>query len=129
MIKPAVLVVDDDQEVLRAVGRDLRREYGGYRVLQADSADAGFEALRQLKRRGEHLALFVVDQRMPRVTGVEFLEKAIGLFRQRRNILVTRRHVDSHRRMCLGWLCSPSSASFLFFSGSTRKPGQAISRQ
>jgi thioredoxin reductase (NADPH) len=90
LIKPAVLVVDDDQEVLRAVGRDLRREYGGrYRVLQAESAESGLEALRQLKLRNEHLALFLVDQRMPRMTGVEFLEKAIELFPEARRALLT----------------------------------------
>ncbi|MGH7470106.1 MAG: FAD-dependent oxidoreductase [Longimicrobiales bacterium] len=90
MIKPAVLVVDDDPEVLRAVGRDLRREYGSrYRVLQAESADAGLDVLRQLKQRNEHLALFLVDQRMPRMTGVEFLEKAIGLFPEAKRALLT----------------------------------------
>jgi thioredoxin reductase (NADPH) len=90
LIKPAVLVVDDDQEVLRAVGRDLRREYGGrYRVLQAESAESGLEALRQLKLRNEHLALFLVDQRMPRMTGIEFLEKAKALFPEAKRALLT----------------------------------------
>ena len=90
MIKPAVLIVDDDPEVLRAVGRDLRREYGSrYRVLQAESADTALEALRQLKMREEHLALFLVDQRMPRMTGVEFLEKAMALYPEAKRTLLT----------------------------------------
>jgi thioredoxin reductase (NADPH) len=90
LIKPAVLIVDDDPEVLRAVGRDLRREYGSrFRVLQAESADAGLDVLRQLKQRNEQVALFLVDQRMPRKTGVEFLEEAIGQFPQAKRALLT----------------------------------------
>ncbi len=94
--KPALFAVDDDPEVLRAVERDLRRKYGrsrngdGYRILRADSANlpritayvgelnqvwtAAMDALGKLKLRGDPVALFLVDQRMPRTTGVEFLE-------------------------------------------------------
>ncbi len=76
--------------MLRAVGRDLRREYGSrFRVLQADSADAGLEVMRQLKLRGEQLALVVVDQRMPNVTGVELLVKTIDQFPEAKRALLT----------------------------------------
>src|SRR6266852_2253556 len=68
--KPALLTVDDDAEVLRAVERDLRRRYGErYRVLRADSGHAALEALRGLKRRNDSVALLLVDQRMPHDRG------------------------------------------------------------
>lgn len=90
MAKPVLLTVDDDPGVLRAVDRDLRRQYGErFRVLRADSGASALEALEQLKNRGEHAALFLVDQRMPSMTGVEFLEHAIGLYPQAKRVLLT----------------------------------------
>ncbi len=90
MAKPVLLTVDDDPEVLRAVERDLRREYGSrYRVLRADAGETALQALRQLKERGDALALFLVDQRMPRMSGVEFLEQAIPLFPDAKRVLLT----------------------------------------
>ncbi len=90
MAKPALLTVDDDPDVLRAVARDLRRQYGEhYRVLRANSPEAALEALNELKREGEAVALFVVDQRMPGQTGVEFLAKAIPLFPDAKRVLLT----------------------------------------
>ena len=78
MGKPAILTLDDDTNVLRAVERDLRRQYGrDYRIARADSGSAALELLEALKRRGDPSALFLVDQRMPGMNGVEFLEKAI----------------------------------------------------
>jgi len=66
MAKPVLLSVDDDPNVLSAIARDLRRQYGDrYRVLRADSGQAALDALRQLKQRNEAVALFLVDQRMP----------------------------------------------------------------
>src|SRR5436190_22911100 len=66
MAKPAILVVDDDAQVLRAIERDLRHKYGGdYRIVRATSADAALDALRHLKLRSEPVALLLSDQRMP----------------------------------------------------------------
>ena len=81
MVKPVILAVDDDPQVLRAVERDLRRRYArDYRVLRADSGESALDTLGKLKLRGDPVALFLVDQRMPRMTGVEFLEEAIERF-------------------------------------------------
>ncbi|HEU4641558.1 MAG TPA: FAD-dependent oxidoreductase [Gemmatimonadaceae bacterium] len=88
--RPVLLTVDDDPEVLRAVERDLRRRYGeSYRVLRADSARAALELLEELKRRGDPVALLLADQRMPEMTGVEFLERAITLAPGAKRVLLT----------------------------------------
>jgi thioredoxin reductase (NADPH) len=90
MAKPVLLTVDDDAEVLRAVDRDLRRRYAErYRVLRADSGAAALEALRGLKRRGDSVALLLVDQRMPQMTGVEFLGQAMEIFPNAKRVLLT----------------------------------------
>src|ERR1700746_1257462 len=81
MAKPIIWTVDDDPDVLRAVERDLRRHYGDrYRVIFADSGMSALSAVEQLKLRNEPVALFLVDQRMPQMSGVEFLEKALELY-------------------------------------------------
>jgi thioredoxin reductase (NADPH) len=90
LAKPVVFAVDDDREVLRAVERDLRRRYAReYRVLSADSGGAALDALDRLKLRGDAVALFLVDQRMPRMTGVEFLEEALGAYPEAKRVLLT----------------------------------------
>jgi thioredoxin reductase (NADPH) len=90
MAKPVILAVDDDPQVLRAVERDLRRKYAReYRVLRADSGESALDALDKLKLRGAPVALFLVDQRMPRMTGVEFLEKAVEMFPNAKRDLLT----------------------------------------
>lgn len=90
MVKPVILAVDDDPQVLRAVERDLRRRYAKeYRVLRADSGESALETLGKLKLRGDPVALFLVDQRMPKMTGVEFLEEAIGRFPDAKRALLT----------------------------------------
>ncbi|HSK99646.1 MAG TPA: FAD-dependent oxidoreductase [Rubrobacteraceae bacterium] len=90
MAKPVILAVDDDPQVLRAVERDLRRRYvREYRVLRADSGETALDTLNKLKLRGDPVALFLVDQRMPRMTGVEFLEKAIEQFPLAKRALLT----------------------------------------
>src|SRR6267378_4121541 len=90
MAKPFIWTVDDDPDVLRAVERDLRRHYGDrYRVISADSGVSALEATKQLKLRNEPVALFLVDQRMPRMSGVEFLEKAIELYPEAKRALLT----------------------------------------
>ena len=71
MAKPVILAVDDDPQVLRAVERDLRRRYAReYRILRADSGESALDTLGKLKLRGDPVALFLVDQRMPKMTGV-----------------------------------------------------------
>jgi thioredoxin reductase (NADPH) len=90
MAKPVIITVDDDAEVLRAVERDLRRRYAErYRVMRADSGSAALEALRGLKKRGDSAALFLVDQRMPQMSGVEFLGQAMELFPNAKRVLLT----------------------------------------
>lgn len=90
MSKPVLMAVDDDAEVLRAIERDLRRKYAGdYRVLRAESAAAALEIVKELKVRQNPLALFLVDQRMPGLSGVEFLERAGKLFPDAKRALLT----------------------------------------
>ncbi|MGH9944002.1 MAG: FAD-dependent oxidoreductase [Pyrinomonadaceae bacterium] len=90
MAKPVLLTVDDDPEVLRAVERDLRRRYAErYRVLRADSGAKALDVLRELKVRGDAVALLLVDQRMPRMSGVEFLREALKLYPEARRVMLT----------------------------------------
>lgn len=90
MAKPVILTVDDDPEVLQAVARDLRRQYGDrYRIVRANSGQTALESIQQLKLRSESVALFLADQRMPQMTGVEFLEQAIALFPEAKRALLT----------------------------------------
>jgi len=89
-MKPFLVTVDDDPEVSRAVERDLRRNYGEqYRVLRAESGADALASLKQLKLRNEAVALFLVDQRMPQMTGVEFLAQAISLYPNAKRALLT----------------------------------------
>src|SRR5712692_1581905 len=90
MAKPVIWTVDDDPDVLRAVERDLRRQYGDrYKVISADSGASALEAVKQLKLRNDPVALFLVDQRMPRMSGGEFLEKAIEFYPDAKRALLT----------------------------------------
>src|SRR5882724_1392583 len=90
MAKSVLLTVHDDREVLRAIERDLRRKYGSdYRVLRAESGQAAMETVRELKLRNNAVALFLVDQRMPGLSGVEFLEQAIALYPDAKRVLLT----------------------------------------
>jgi thioredoxin reductase (NADPH) len=90
MSKPIILTLDDDPHVLRAVERDLRAQYGEtYRILRADAGAAALELLAEWTRRGSEPALFLVDQRMPVMTGLEFLEQASALYPDARRVLLT----------------------------------------
>lgn len=90
MAKPVILTVDDDPEVLQAVARDLRQQYGDrFRIIRADSGATAIEALQQLKLRNESVALFLVDQRMPNMSGVEFLEQALDIYPDAKRALLT----------------------------------------
>lgn len=88
--KPVLLTVDDDPEVLRSVERDLRVEYGrSFRVLRADSGATALEVLQKLKLRNQPVALLLVDQRMPQMTGVEFLQQAMQFCPETKKVLLT----------------------------------------
>jgi thioredoxin reductase (NADPH) len=90
MARPILLAVDDDVSVLEAVVQDLRRQYGAtYRVMRAASGQAGLDTLNQLKTRQEPVALLLSDQRMPGMTGVEFLERAQLVYPDSRRVLLT----------------------------------------
>lgn len=88
--KPLIVAVDDDLGVLGAISRDLRREYGEhYRIVRADSGERALAALEQAKLANDSVALFVVDQRMPQMSGLEFLAKARELFPDAKRVLLT----------------------------------------
>jgi thioredoxin reductase (NADPH) len=88
--KPVLLTVDDDPGVSRAVARDLRRRYGqDYRVVRAESGAQALEALREIKLRGDLVAVLLADYRMPVMSGLEFLEQAMDLFPHARRALLT----------------------------------------
>lgn len=90
MPKPVLLTVDDDPEVLRAVERDLRKRYADrYRVVRADSGMTALQSVQTLKRRNEAVALLLADQRMPEMSGVEFLNKALAIYPEARRVLLT----------------------------------------
>jgi len=88
--KTSILTVDDDPEVSRAIARDLRRRYGSdYRIIRAESGDQALEALRELKLRGDLVALMLADYRMPQMSGIDFLEEAMDLYPAARRVLLT----------------------------------------
>jgi len=90
MTKPVIFCVDDDPEVLGAIERDLRQRYGSdYRILKARSGREALEAVRQLKQRGAPIALFLVDERMPEMTGTELLRQVLKLYPDSRRVLLT----------------------------------------
>jgi thioredoxin reductase (NADPH) len=90
MGKPVILAVDDDANVLEAVIQDLRRKYGAtYRILRAGSGQAALDTCVQLQQRGDAVALFLSDQRMPGMTGVVFLEKSQEFYPEARRALLT----------------------------------------
>jgi len=90
MAKPILLTVDDDADVLRAIERDLRSHYGAqYRVLASDAPEAALGVLNQLKLRNDSVALLLVDQRMPKMDGVQFLQEARDVFPEAKRALLT----------------------------------------
>ena len=96
MARPTLVAVDDDPQVLRAVTSDLKRRYGEqYRVLAADSGAAGLELARKLRLRNDEVALFLSDQRMPLMSGTEFLVQASEIFPRAKRMLLTA-YADTH---------------------------------
>jgi thioredoxin reductase (NADPH) len=94
--KPVILTVDDDPAVSRAVARDLRRHYGErYRIVRAESGTDALETLNELKLRGDTVAVFVADYRMPQMSGIEFLEEAMDIYPLARRVLLTA-YADTH---------------------------------
>ncbi|MEQ8820467.1 MAG: FAD-dependent oxidoreductase [Sumerlaeia bacterium] len=89
-IKPVILTVDDDPEVLAAIARDLRSEYGkDYRIVRATSGNEALEAARKLAAQEQPVALFLADQRMPGLSGIDFLSEAASLFPGSKRALLT----------------------------------------
>ncbi len=90
MVKPFILSVDDEPQVLNSINRDLRRHFGrNYRIIKAGSGQEALEAIHQLKKRNEPVAVLLADQRMPGMTGTEFLAEAIQLYPEARKVLLT----------------------------------------
>ena len=90
MAKPILLSVDDDTDVLRAIERDLRSQYGAeYRVIGSDSPEKALTLLKQLKVRNDSVALLLADQRMPKMDGVAFLQAATQVFPDAKRALLT----------------------------------------
>jgi len=87
---PIIFSIDDDPQVLRAISRDLKRQYGNeYKIISTTSANEALEALTDLKNSSDVIALFLCDQRMPEMEGVAFLEKAIKIFPEAKRVLLT----------------------------------------
>jgi thioredoxin reductase (NADPH) len=88
--RTAIITVDDDPGVSRAVARDLRRRYGEqHRILRAESGDSALDALRQMKLRGDQVAVILADYRMPQMNGIEFLERAMDIYPGAKRVLLT----------------------------------------
>jgi thioredoxin reductase (NADPH) len=90
MDKPVIFTIDDDPAVLQTIARDLRQQYGDrFRIMRADSGKKAIEATKQLKLKGNTVAIFLADQRMPEMSGVEFLQQAITIFPAAKRALLT----------------------------------------
>lgn len=87
---PFIIIVDDDEQVLNSILRDIRNEYrDSYRISATDSANEALELIKELKLKNETVALIISDQRMPEMEGVAFLEKAKEIYPDARLVLLT----------------------------------------
>lgn len=90
MAKPIIMTIDDEPHVLNAIARDLQARYQKeYRIVKAGSGEEALEAVQEFKRRNDAIALFLADQRMPGMSGVELLEEAIKLYPETKKVLLT----------------------------------------
>ncbi len=90
MPNPVIMVIDDDQAVLNAVERDLRPKFArDYRIVKANSGQAAIDFINKLRQRNEMVALFLTDQRMPQMTGLDFLARAREVFPEAKRVLLT----------------------------------------
>jgi len=90
MAKPIIMTIDDEPHVLNAIARDLQAHYQSeYRIVKASSGTDALETVEEFKRRNDPIALFLADQRMPSMSGVEFLEEAIKLYPETKRVLLT----------------------------------------
>src|SRR5215510_13915577 len=90
MAKPVIFSLDDDPAVLNSIERDLRTQYGqNYRIIPINAGKAALDYLKKLEQRNETVALFLVDQRMPEMSGTEFLLAAIQTYPQAKRVLLT----------------------------------------
>lgn len=90
MEKPIIFSIDDDQQVLNAIGRDLKARYGTeYKILSTTSATEALERVKELKNQARAIAMFICDQRMPAMEGVEFLEQALEIYPETKRVLLT----------------------------------------
>lgn len=90
MAKPIIMTIDDEPHVLNAIARDLRAHYQkDYRIVKAGSGNEALEAVQEFKKRNDPIALFLVDQRMPSMSGVEFLLDAVKLYAEAKKVLLT----------------------------------------
>ncbi|MFE3452795.1 FAD-dependent oxidoreductase [Nonomuraea sp. NPDC059194] len=90
MDKPVIVTVDDDPGVSRAIARDLRKKYGQqYRIVRAETAEQGMDAVREMRLRGDEVAAILADYRMPQMNGVQFLEAAMDMYPFARRVLLT----------------------------------------
>ncbi len=88
--RPAIVAVDDEPAVLAAVARDLRRGFGErYRILRAGSGAEALEVLKELRTRGDAVALLIADQRMPGLSGTEYLVQARTIVPEAKRVLLT----------------------------------------
>jgi len=90
MAKPILLSVDDDPDVLRAIERDLRSQYGAeFRVMSSEFPEQALDLLKELKIRNDGVALLLADQRMPQMDGVGFLQEARQIYPDAKRALLT----------------------------------------
>lgn len=133
MKKPIIFSLDDDAQVLQAITRDLKNQYRkNYRILSTESAKDGMEALTALQKKNEVVALFLIDQRMPEMMGVDFLEKAKEIFPNAKRVLLTAysdtdaaikaiNDVNLDYYLTKPW--NPPEESYTLFSMDYLKPG------
>jgi thioredoxin reductase (NADPH) len=89
-MRPVLLTVDDDPQVVRAIERDLRQQYGKrFRILKAESGQEALKLVKKLRLRNEILALLLADQRMPHMSGVSLLEEVMNIFPEAKRVLLT----------------------------------------